>query len=573
MSLARLKETGVYHNTAEEAEELLAELTSKLMQATGKGNLIDSVIAKLESYIKALEAQEKKIYDIFGVGSEAELQALFRDYYSTSGLINLSGKEIEDTILKEYRISVDEKLKEIQKYIDNYFIPKISEDMMHAADKSLPRYATTFNYLLKDTYIKCDLGGSGKVVVTRKAGPVQLKDGEGIKILASELTPVQMKRISELRDYTKQHGLPDNLKTATRISGNSIITTVNSNWYNLTKGRSASEIKESPKKGEVSFQKLGEINRKISNLIASRTKNPNIVSKYILKMLSTDPYIFFVGKNTNKITGILGEIAAITAISELLKKSGKVDPNKIIQWVANHKSNNKELSIDILLRDLAGIQVKNTSKNLEEIPVIDISFAQGNINSILERLSGGQWDEDLLASVLESESFNMPVKRANFLEPYTYRETSTGTLFKGPTPKDWKEFVDAYNLMEKVIVKTKSFLTMYAPDFLYMAAPPTFFSQLANLDKALPGMVTGNNIYMVAGIPHMASSQLINIKKDLKNLLLFKEQNSHFSLQVTLGNIAKKSSIPYDYVAYKNGQVGLGRKGRLSAYNPFSTGV
>lgn len=552
MSLGQLSTTEAYVETSKLAKEMLEALENKLMEATGTSSMVNAVISKLQSVIDQIVDQENKILQAFGISSgenaEKELQDKFNKFYSNTGLSNLSGVNIEKVFLEEYRVSVLEDLKETQDYIDNYIVPHMIEMLKtKGTEATKEELGKAFNKVLKNQIITCDLK-TGKVVTTRSEKSVDFNQQGIFRILASNLTKEQQNRVNKLRSYIKKNG-NDKVKIDSKVEvgQNEVIASIHSEWYELTQqGMSASQIKKMIADKKITETQFNNINTKITDLICSQVKDGELVRKYIKKMLGKDPYIFFVGKNINDITGILGEISAVTAVSELLVN---VDPDKILNWVANKKIDNKKLSIDILLEGIGNIQVKNTSKDIATIPKIDINFAQGNVDTILQKLGKGyNWNSDIIISVLESEAFNVPAKRKG----KKLKETTTGTTFKGNTPSDWDDFVEAYNLMTDIIARTHTFLTTYAPDFLYISGPSDFKNQLAVLDYSLQGMVgRGIHLYITAGVPHLASSQLKIIQEDLKKLESLKEMETHFNIKTSFGVVGKEK-LPYNYVTYKN---------------------
>lgn len=578
MSITRLNETDIYEETAELADDTLSMLEEALMDATGTSSLVDAVIKKLDLAIQRLETEEQKILEAFGINgitdfalAEAALQEKFRNFYGSTGLINLSGPQIEEAFLREYRISVDENMREMQEYIDKYVIPNMmqfldttgTQDMGEALRKAL-------NASLKDIRINLDLTqGVTKVVTTRSSAGI-IKEGDIIKVLADDFTKKQTEIVNGMRDFAKKHGEPA-LRAKLGISNNTITSSITSEWYDLTRmgtshALTETQIKKMIQNHSITEAQLENVNKQLTNLIKSQTNRPDLVEKYINKMLRKDndsKYMFFVGKNANAITGILGEIAAVIAVSSLLKN---VDADKVVDWVANKKINNtKKLSIDILLKDIGNIQVKNTTKDLTQIPQINVDFAKGNVDYILNKLEQGyNLNTDILRSVLESESFNVPAKYYN-PSPY-YHKTSTDTSFKRK-PKDWDQFVKAYNLMTKVISRTHIFLTTFAPDFLYMVSPANFENQLAALDYSMDGFIgQGVHLYIVGGIPYLASEQLKIIQEDLRNLNIVKDAEQHFTIKTIFGTITRDGEkIPYDYVAYKN-KIGAKQAKLTSAY-------
>ena len=544
MSLGRLSTTEAYSETARMANQILLTLENELMRVTGTSSMVDAVIVKLQNAIDMLKKEEAKLLEAFGVTSEEALQKKFQKFNSETGLNNLSGINVKQAFLEEYKIALDKNMREVQQFLDS-LLPQIIQSIKKAGEEVTEEAVRkTFNGLL--TQITLDIT-SGKVSTTRSGKAIKIDENNSMRLMASRLTKEQQRRINLLRNYAKKHGDPT-IKGHVTSGGNTVTIQMTAQWYELTlNGMTESQIKKSISEGKITFNQFNIINKKISNLICAQVRQPSLVRAYINQMLSKNPYIFFVGKNINDITGILGEISAVVAISELMPN---VDKSKILNWVANEKVGTKKLSIDILLKNIGNIQVKNTSLNTVTIPEINIDFAKGNVNAILNNLKTGvNFDSDIIASVLESESFNVPAK----FYAGSYHSTGLGTHFRKQTPADWGNFVKAYNLMTSVISKTHTFLSGYAPDFLYMSGPVNFKQQLAVLDYSLNGFIGhGNHLYLVAGVPHLASSQLQIIQKDLSNLLELKQNSLHFKISTSFGTIGE-NNIPYDYVAYKNG--------------------
>ena len=544
MSLGRLSTTEAYSETAQVANEALELLENKLMQATGTSSMVDAVIAKLQLAINQLKLEEAKLLDAFGVTSEDALQKRFQNFYAQTGLINLSGINVKQAFLEEYQIALNKDMRETQQFLDN-MLPQIIQTIKQSGrEVTEESVKEAFNGLL--TQITIDIT-SGKVSTTRSGKLVKIDENNAMRLMATRLTKEQQRRINLLRNYAKKHGDPT-IKGSVTSSGNMASIQMTAQWYELTlNGMTESQIRKCISEGKITFDQFNIINKKIANLICAQVKQPSLVRTYINQMLAKDPYIFFVGSNINDITGILGEISAVVAISELMPNINK---SKILNWVANEKVGTRKLSIDVLLENIGNIQVKNTSLDIGTIPEINIDFAKGNIDTILSKLGAGyNFDSDIISSVLESESFNVPAK----FYGGGYHSTNIGTAFRKQAPADWGTFVQAYNLMTKVISKTHAFLTSYAPDFLYMSGPTNFKQQLAVLDYSLDGFIGhGVHLYLVAGVPHLASSQLQIIQKDLSNLLELKENSLHFKISTSFGSIDKQGTS-YDYVAYKNG--------------------
>ena len=551
MALQQLTTIAGMEEAAMTGKEIINDLTADLAKATGTSNMVDACIKRLQMYIDAVQAQEETLLKKFGVSSEAELQAAFENFYHKSGLIHLTGADLDRLILEDYRSGLDKELKEINDFLRRRIFPAMEEVTIPiAADGFADYIRQLFNMTLNGLVVEVSEKG-GRLNYNRKVSSgraVTTNGKDQFSLMASKLTRAQKDRILDLikeeKRLTKQ-----GVSIGSQVNGNTISTTatVNLNWYDITKGKTADWATKN-----LSSTQIKNRNMKIKNLIIRQVngKYQPIVSKYIDMMLGPklDSTMFFVGRNVNDITGILGEISAVVAVSELLKG---VNQNEIVQWVATNKVNGKQLSVDIILKNLGGIQVKNTSKDINNIPEIDIHFAEGDVHDILtklEKYTGFNLTD--LQTIFESEAFNVPAKAKG----KKWVQTSINTaFFHGYNPKDWDDFITAYWIMDDVIQLVHQFFTAFAPDFLYMSGGYKFQNQLATLEQALDtyGM-RGNILYIVAGKPQLMSSSLKVIQEDLKDLLYVQDQSAHFSLSSTITYLENSKQVSYNFVDYKN---------------------
>lgn len=578
MAISNLTTPELLMESAKAGLETLQYLESALREVTGVDNLVDATISRLELYQKLLKAEEDKILALFGVSDEAALKALFRNFYINAGLTSFSGPQLENNFLEAYRIKVQENARQNQEFINKVLGPKTIEEMYRIAETEGVKVTKdiavkAFNTVLKGMYVECNLN-TGRTTVTSSGKAISDTDleNEGIKILATKLTTVQKKRVQELRQYAEKHG-GFKVFGDTTVKGNIAIVEIKSEWYDLTKGGlSWSKIQKDLASGTITQQQLTDINNQLTDLIVGHLngKYQDIARTYIQKMLrQTKGGMFFVGENVNGITGILNEIGAVMAIGELLPNT---NVQKIVHWVAQNKNNVRDLSIDVILHGVAGIQVKGSAQGDIDLPDINIDFAKGTAETILGRMQSaypGFAFEDL-EEVFESEAFNVPAKP----EGKTWQEVGLGTSYRNGAPARWGLFVEAYNLMQQVISSVHHFLSAFAPDFLYMSGGQTFISQLANLDLALDNsqIYSGNTLYLVNGMPFFASSMLEEIIKDISDLKYLQNEAAHFSIRSSLGMIGEgDNKVPYDYVAYRGNKTGgLSRKVKLTSSYTFS---
>lgn len=519
MAIENLITASGVQEVAERGEETIGQIRAAHSLGSNIQAMAQRTLNRLNAYLDAIKKEEENILSAFGVENEKELQAAFNKFYADSNLISFTGSELDKTILETYRQNLDETLKKRQAYIDKYIIPIVKEKLKeYGEEASEDAIIKTFNKELKNIHVKFDLK-AGRVTSSGKA--FSFIDGlESFKIAASKLTEAQNFRLQSIMDAAPKGLGLDGSKVTTRATANKTGLTgqIEIDWYNETKGLKASEVKQRWKTRPDLLKKAQE---NITNLILSKIDGQYVsAARTIIKtMLDIDPYMFFVGGNLSKITGVLGEISAMIAISHLLKN---VNANRIAQWVANNKVNKKELSIDIVLKGLAGIQVKNSTMDFGSVPEISFRFAEGgNILSRLKTAYGIDFED--FTDVLESYSFNVP---------YAMRGSDVGEVslgFKhqhGATPVDWPIFVEAFKKIISLTGQIQVIMAAYASDLLFMSGGKDFENQLANLESALDegptSEFTGNTLYLVNGKPFLMSGMLKTIQQDiiiLKELL------------------------------------------------------
>ena len=584
MAIEQLTTIEGMNAVAEEGEKTIQTLYNALSSVTGTGSEIDRIINRLQLYVDALKEEEFNLLDKFGIkcssieDGQAILQNKFNNFYNRSGLSNFIGRQLEKTILDDYAVGVKTKNAEISRFVKNVIVPEVKAATINVGEEELrTKAAQILNDILNGMVITITPNGTStnfkKTVSSKKAV------GEDGFISANKLTTAQKERIMYILKHSNNQYIKDLVPTVDYVvRGNSITTYINFNWYDITKGLKASDAKKMYKEDSA---ELGKKNEQIIALIMHyiEPQYNSIIYPYLRQMVNTNPYLFFVGDNVKDITGLLGEMSAIIAISELLDPKYK---NKIVQWVAQHKVNNKQLSIDILLKDIAGIQVKNTSIDITKVPEITIQFAEGDsLLSRLEKYYGVNFTD--LEPIFESDAFNVPAIQKG-RGGYQEVDIDFGFPKQGSKgiPSDWDELRSAFELMDTVINQAKDFLTMFSPDFLYMSGGTEFQNQLANLSGWLEGGINkvgitqANTLYIVAGRPNFASSMLKDIMDNIQKLQNIQQQAENtkrlFDISSSLGSYMEgNKSIPYNYVAYMNKKGGsISRKVKLTSSYTFS---
>lgn len=118
--------------------------------------------------------------------------------------------------------------------------------------------------------------------------------------------------------------------------------------------------------------------KKMIDKICSEVKDGALMRKIIEdEVLPKDPLVFFIGRDTKKMTGVLGEIAAMYMVHRL--NEGSDTPVKP-SFTANLTDQyGKQMHVDVLLNEVFGIQAKNSA----ELHPTLINFREASARTIL----------------------------------------------------------------------------------------------------------------------------------------------------------------------------------------------
>lgn len=377
------------------------------------------------------------------------------------------------------------------------------------------------------------------------------KTGKTGKKTIKEVTPDLVRKAQSL--------IKSNVQTK-EITSTSMEQTFVVDWSKLIQeathdnsGR-ASELKYAEDSDE-----LKAINTQITNMIISdlniNSRFQTYARKKITEMWNQEPTMFFIGRATTQLTGILGEINAMVALSHLL---GDRFNDKIIQWVGADSSGGKQPSIDIALTDIAnfsyGIQVKNTNEELTDIAHY-INFADKSVDSILQAL-GIDSGQEAIKNVYTSDVFNVPYKQ----EGNMYVEVGYNTEFRHNdfiTKALFDEYVRIDQLIDTIVNQINLYLMRFASDFLYMGFENNgsgFKSALAALDSEVSSL-SGNFVYIVGKEVFFASEMLSELQEQLKALQDVQrlEEQTSIKMEAYFGDLKEDQNTRFNIVSAMNG--------------------
>ena len=574
----------------------------KEYQFYSQQELIDDIINRITNTINYLQSQEEVLLSNFkGIGGsghpkdEKELQQVFANFYKNSGLENFSGDSLKK-IIEGYEFGGKASREDIDKVINLMMEEALSLAKVRAYEYMKAEGTDIFpqdlyekwaekeiHTLLQTAMNKIDYGsrryfGAGVALTTatiikfenKKASFNFSEFTDPIKDRFVELTRTLNKNFKfdtkRIRDrYAKRYNqlFDENygLNYIDEYDNNDFLflqdfkpTQVSENkmsvyaefelgelWRGYTQGLRTSKARE-----EVSEKKRKEVSTKIKNKILSLI-NGDVApgaSRIIDIMLAKEPNMFYIGESNTELIGLLGEISAYIAIYHLLDNKYN---EQIIQWVATTKANKKKLSIDIVIEDIAGINIKHTSLNELEMEDIGhkITFSKAEPEYVLNKLMGDEQSKHF-GDVLTSTSFNTG---------YRY---NIGRRMYQHTDNPGKSYTAAYNYkqVEKMMEELKNdielFLKLFTPEFLYMANESEGKHQLLVLDEKTQHMVpgAGNLLYIVATVPFLASTRLITIKKELEEFRSgLSQMTLSSSFQFDLNTkVSKQSGDIVDYL-------------------------
>lgn len=543
----------------EEGEINYTELAS--IGASGQlDNLLDQTIDKLKEYIKRLEKTEDYIFQIFGISGEnreANIQILntkFQEFFNSSGLGEMVGPKLYNDIVKQYTINREAGSEEFYSFLENNLSNVIMKNVYDKTVTGRGFKEISNNAKLKISKklleILSSVSQNSNSGIKIKVSGSKMNEGrlfDGEKILYEELTKNRIELLKELeREYRKyKQGKRSNKFTeeidfkdfdidiehgTSQEQDNSTYNfKYNVNYYEATQGKKGSEATQ---------EDIERLRKILKEQIPKYFQGKYSVTSYrvLEDMLIQDPYAFFAGKSETKITGIIGEFCAAAALNSLIPTTSI---NNVIQWVATSANKGKDLSTDFIIKfsdqNAIGIQVKNTTKDTEKLEDgLEISFVDANIDTVFQRLKTvyPSINFDIFTSLFSSQAFNVPytyyVRKGGKTEykkieltPNPYKTVSKNkrtVRYIEYKNENFNEYIDVYEREKRLIEKINIFFASFAPEFLFMGVDEKFQNSLINLDEATKQIISGNNLYLIAQKPILASSILKDILEELNQI-------------------------------------------------------
>ena len=503
------------------------------LEATDNTSNIELSIKRIKEKISFLEGLENKVLSLFPAPNDRESVRAKIVEYNNTHFNNFFGTDLKQTFINEF-VSSAKKMKANELGEQNLLAQYIVQEIRKNLSNDIPeeeigqKIADEFNLTISAIVTE-----KGTRVSSTKKNVISAEDST--KILVDSLTPAMRNRLREilniLNGKSSTYQFP-NLKkvglTGFNTSKDSIFIKVKSEWLTYTQGLTLTTIKEKVATDPKTWEPI--VNKANKNIILMLCRNVSVGSriyllKYLKNLVTQDPYIFFVGKAATEITGLLGEIAAVLAIKKLTGKEVSVE------WIAhNTNDESKKVSIDVVLKSILGINVKNTAQNFSQYTGFhNVSFVDRNPKDVLDTLLGNSNLNEDLSDAFQTSYFNVSY------------------IIKNSRPHVVKGSNSDFDGLESRLLTFRqdliTYLYQFAPEMLYMATDD-IEKQLLILDNQLSQTIqgSGNVLYMVGGVPFFPSEMLTDLKNDLEQLEQDLSNNNNFRNTSFLFDIGTSNS-------------------------------
>ena len=441
-----------------------------------------------------------------------------------------------------------------------------TSDGHHVFEVAAHLTTSTFNKHLTDLYSIMKSGKVNKALVEQ-----QLKNNIYYRNLSAEEQQLYLNGyIQTIKQRAQDLLRPIPVKT--QISGARMTQTfsykINSAIEMATGGRGIGTGKAVDIDSSLLKKANQEIQRAVVDELMSSVPDRDPMIKQFIEdrvssMLTKDPTMFFVGHSSTMLEGILGEISAICALTMLLGDNYRP---RVIRWIGSQTGKSgKKPSVDIAIREIGGIQfgiqIKNTTDELQDDFLHKIGFVDASIDLIFKKLNINPVNFE---NIFFADNFNVPYKiqGKEYVEKSGNTSFEHGGHFKAGTYYDYLKEDAA---IDEVVADIYSYLMLFSSDFLYIGMDQGFESKLATLDTSILN-AGGNYVYIVGSRVFFASEMLDQLQKDLQLLQDLRKINEMTDLKLSAFIEKQKgdSEDAYNIVNILNG--GEKSKGNVSSH-------
>lgn len=473
--------------------DILAQSTGAIDRFEASALKGASTKDQLIGEMQRLRRREEELLSVFGgrAGLEQRIADFKRDASNFSGI----GLGLNFTI--PYENFMDATARQFQEEFEQIFLKAVREEFHPAAEKELPDMIIKYlNEHKEDFRIEGILTEHGTKLT--KVPNVQSTKGmnDGENMIVKQMTKPVQRRIQAAINFIKKNpkykNILDKANTKVKSNGNIISASAGATWAKTVSQLTPEQIKN------LSSAELKKINNHIIDSIINGmglSKYKNLAKRVIqTEMLTKEPLMFFKSKgNANDITGLIGEICAMILFFDLTHTYPS------ISWAATHRdiSGNQD-SADIIINEGLGIQVKNTTQDLNALEGIKVSFKNVNLSTLGKDLG---FEDNIIENLYDTKTYNIS---------YGWKHEKGGSKRVTSFTKGSNSNFDSVEAdIENLINQFETVMSSYAADLMYMAPSGTSVPLLSG--------DVGNVLYMVALKPYYATEILQDIINTLDN--------------------------------------------------------
>lgn len=465
------------------------------------------------------KAQDRLIFDIEDLKRKEDV--LLAKFGGMEGLkkriekfkadaANFTGRGLLLNFTLPYEMMLDTELKKQQEDFEIYFLKQVE-----LISKEIPSLALEgvdaqklYDFLnLKEEFyslenLKGIITDKGTTLkgMRRSGGQVGKQENQKLSelLVRNMSAPIRDRleaSVKRIKKEMKEQGV--DIKVYEKINKNQIQIYAGTEWFKLTSRGGIPLTETEARNNKTIGKKLKTINQKISNQIRIQLGNPDGFDSIINQMLSQNEYMFFVGKNVNQITGLIGEITAMILFKDL------VGSYPSLQWAAQNRGlKGTQDSADIIIEEGYGIQVKNTTKDFDKLKQqgegLEIGFSEVSFERLGQSLG---FDSLPIENLYDTMNYNIGYD-------WRKKEGEKGNTFFAS---------DANSQFSGMAENIKTLIEMFEDTMLAYSAALLYMNKTRTSQKTFYSGDIGNVLYMVSLVPYRASDMLQEIVNSIKD--------------------------------------------------------
>ena len=453
------------------------------------------ILTELKADIKALQDKEQNLLAKFG-GLE-ELKSRISDFKTDAN--HFAGKGLRTNFTIPYETAMNEQLRKAQEdfeiYIVGYLREHLPEDIFNNLNaQDLYRYLNLQDLGLSNMVVTISNTGTTVKGLKRSGGQVGgKKDNRALAaFLLKESSSAVVSRIgkavTKIKSDLKAQGI--DLSVHTQINQEHIRIYSGTKWAQLTSSGGVPLSETTARKNPEIVKNIDIINEQIKSEIKAQlginARTETAFNLVIEHMLGKNKFMFFVGKNVNQITGLIGEIMAMILFYDLIHEYPSVE------WAAQNTGlSGTQASADIIINKGYGIQVKNSTTDFGMIEntaqELTIGFSEVSFDRLGDLL---HFNSEAIEDLYDTQMYNVSYTGGHGRENFS--EGSNGRF----SPID--------NYIDTLIKQFELLMSMYSSSLLYIDDVRSKGINVYSGDL-------GNVLYMVNLVPYLASDMLQKI--------------------------------------------------------------